>query len=125
MTPPLFGSPRREQCVERPRPSPDLLQPWVAQPAVPIELDGAIEIAALDQQLRRGAVPRRRLDRLFQRAGIEAAAVHGDDLSADGHAGVERGAVPQHARHLAVVADAEPARIGRVAGLAPLFTVLP
>src|SRR2546423_607160 len=42
---------RREQCVERSPALGDFLQPWILQPAMPIEPDGAIQIAALDQQL--------------------------------------------------------------------------
>ena len=57
----LLASARREQRVERSRRLADLLQPRIAQAAVPIELHRAIDVAVVDQQLGRGAVAGRAL----------------------------------------------------------------
>src|SRR5690242_12243536 len=87
---PSFGSARRQKRVERALALPDLLQPWIAEAAVPIELHRTVKVAGLDQQLDGRTVSCRRLDCLLQRVGVKAAAVHGQDLVAHRHAAVER-----------------------------------
>ena len=89
---------------------------------MPIELDRAVDVAVVDQQLR---APRR-CPAAALIASLNASASKLRPLTAmicdaDRHAGVERGAVPQDARDLAVVADHEPARIGRSVSLRVLL----
>ena len=106
-----------------PRPS-RLLQAWIAQAAVPIEIHGAIDVVVLDQQRDRRVVSACRLDRRLERIAVEGAAVHRHHLRADGHARFECGAAPQDAADLAFAADREAARICEVAILALAFGVL-
>src|SRR5690349_19404951 len=123
-TPSLVRSERREQRVERPRSLPDLLQPWVAQAAVPIERHRLVDIPVVNQQLRRWSVARSGLDRVLDRIAAEVASVYCNDLRSDSDPRIERRAVPQHARHLAVVADDETARVGQLVVLAVLLAAL-
>src|SRR5437763_11462346 len=95
MPPPSGPSARHEQRVERSPAFADFLQPWILQPAMPIEPDRAVQIAALDQQLGCAAGPRRILDRLLQRIAREAAGVDSDNRRAVGQAGIERRSVPE------------------------------
>src|SRR5947209_8470880 len=101
--PPLFSSgERRQQGIERALASSRLLEPGVAQAAMPVEVDLADRLAGLDEQVDRLTAVLRRRDRGAQSVGVEGAAVDADDLRTDGEAGVEGGAVPDHAVHLAV-----------------------
>src|SRR6476646_1752806 len=56
-------SARREQRVERALAGADFLESRIAQAAVPIELDGAVHIPVVDQQIWRGSLAGGRLDR--------------------------------------------------------------
>src|SRR4051812_21944170 len=113
-----------EQCVQRARSPADLLQSRIAQAAVPIESDGAVEVAVLDQKLRRSSVAACTADRLLDRVRLERPAVDREDLRADGQTGIERRAVPQHTRDLAVIRDHHAAGISEIAILGAAFAVL-
>jgi hypothetical protein len=91
---------------------------------MPIELHRAVDVAVVDEQLGRRPIAGRCLDRILQRIGLEVAAVDRSNLRSDRDAGVERGAVPQHARHLAVHADDQAAGVGEIAVLASLLRAL-
>src|SRR3546814_4919884 len=84
------------------------LQARVAQTAVVFELHGAVDVSGLHQQFDGR---RLRLDRGLEIVGLVGAAVDGNDLGADGEAGVESRAVPPDLGNLAVLADHQSARI--------------
>jgi len=86
---------RRQDVVQAGGHVGQALEPRIAQAVAVIDLDHAVAVAVLDQQLDQGSV---RLggggDRFLQLVAVIGFAIDRDDRLAGGQAGLEGGAVP-------------------------------
>src|SRR3569623_2668661 len=99
----LSSGARCEQRVERTLAAGGRRKMGVEKAAMPVEIDGAIDLDVLEQKGDRSVGTRRGLDRLLQRVAVASLAVHRDDLRADRQPCVERLAAPELRGDLAVL----------------------
>src|SRR3569623_2660906 len=99
----LSSGARGEQRGERTLAAGGRRKMGVAKAAMPVEIDGAIDLAVLEQKGDRPVGTRRGLDRLLPRVAVESLAVHRDALRADRQPCVDRLAAPEHRGDLAVL----------------------